>query len=156
VRQRVDVRQAAEILGTTPEAVRKRILRGTLEGDKDEDGKVFVWVDDVQDNGRTLNQDPQTLLEAKDETIQILQERIEAQQRELDQRAEELKRKDHLLAAALERIPAIEAPQPDQSADSDARESSVTASEEQSKGAVPPDVAEGEIKQSFWRRLFGG
>ena len=156
MRQRVDVRQAAEILGTTPEAVRKRILRGTLEGDKDEDGKVFVWVDDVQDNGRTLNQDPQTLLEAKDETIQILQERIEAQQRELDQRAEELKRKDHLLAAALERIPAIEAPQPDQSADSDARESSVTASEEQSKGAVPPDVAEGEIKQSFWRRLFGG
>jgi DNA-directed RNA polymerase specialized sigma24 family protein len=40
-RRRVDLREAAEILGTSVDAVRKRIQRGTLESEK-EDGKVYV------------------------------------------------------------------------------------------------------------------
>jgi hypothetical protein len=35
---------AAERLGITKEAVRKRIARGTLRADKDADGTVLVYV----------------------------------------------------------------------------------------------------------------
>jgi excisionase family DNA binding protein len=38
------VAEAAERLGITKEAVRKRIARGTLRADKDPDGTVRVYV----------------------------------------------------------------------------------------------------------------
>ena len=44
-RRRLDLRGAAEVLGTSVDAVRKRIARGTLESEK-VDGKVYVWLDD--------------------------------------------------------------------------------------------------------------
>jgi hypothetical protein len=44
-RRRLDLREAAEILGASVDAVRKRIQRGTLESEK-VDGKVYVWLDD--------------------------------------------------------------------------------------------------------------
>jgi hypothetical protein len=102
-RRRVDLRQAAEILDTTVDAVRKRIKRGSLEGDKGEDGKVYVWLD----LGQTVNPEDvsaATLVQAKDETIALLRQQLE-QEREAN------RENRRLLAAALERIPAIEAPQ---------------------------------------------
>ena len=48
-RQRLDVKQAAEALGISSEGVRKRIKRGSLDSEKDSDGRVWVWLDD----GRT-------------------------------------------------------------------------------------------------------
>src|SRR5215208_7869385 len=44
-RRRLDLRGAAEALGTSVDAVRKRVARGTLESEK-ADGKVYVWLDD--------------------------------------------------------------------------------------------------------------
>jgi hypothetical protein len=53
----------------------------------------------------------------------------------VDKRDEEIRRRDHLLAAALERIPALEAP-PDTTL-SEPRGSRETASEEAAKGYAP-------------------
>jgi hypothetical protein len=43
-RRRLDVKQAAQVLGISTDAVHKRVKRGTLESEKDEAGHVFVWL----------------------------------------------------------------------------------------------------------------
>jgi hypothetical protein len=51
------------------------------------------------------------LLEAKDEAIADLRDRVAFLERQLEDRAEEIRRRDHIIAAITERIPpAIEAP----------------------------------------------
>jgi hypothetical protein len=51
------------------------------------------------------------LLEAKDEIIADLRDRVAFLERQLEDRAEEIRRRDHIIAALTERIPsAIEAP----------------------------------------------
>ena len=42
--ERLTVAEAAERLGITKEAVRKRIHRGTIRSDKDQDGTVRVYI----------------------------------------------------------------------------------------------------------------
>ena|SRR5215208_7212741 len=41
---RVSVSEAATRLGVTPDAVRQRIRRGTIEYDKTEDGRYYVYL----------------------------------------------------------------------------------------------------------------
>jgi hypothetical protein len=132
----LDLGEAAEALGVTREAVRRRAKRGTLESERGGDGKLYVWVDTdhhAADGGR----DPDH--HERDELVEELRDRI----RYLE---EESRRKDHLLAAALERIPpGIEAPP-------ESRESSEPLSEE--PGGV--EDRGDEDRRSWWRRVFGG
>ena len=44
-RQRLTVQEAADHLGTSVDAVRKRVARGSMASDKGEDGRVYVWLD---------------------------------------------------------------------------------------------------------------
>jgi hypothetical protein len=84
------------------------------------------------------------LISAKDETIHILTQQLEA-----ERRANEENRR--IIAALTSRIPAIEAP-PDE------RESPQTAQEEP-EGAKPrPDAPGGQegVRRPWWRRVFGG
>jgi hypothetical protein len=46
---RVSVYQAAEVMGVTVDAIRKRVARGTIPHEKDEDGRVWVILDTDQD-----------------------------------------------------------------------------------------------------------
>src|SRR5215211_822773 len=48
---RVTQREAAERLGVSVEAIRKRVKRGTLRSDKGEDGRRYVYLDDAPDAG---------------------------------------------------------------------------------------------------------
>jgi hypothetical protein len=111
-RQRVDVCEAARILGLSVEAIRKRVQSGTIEHEKEPAGRVWILLDsdwtaqeEVQaTTGRERRdhvQDQDRLLEAKDETIEDLRDRV----RYLEEANRENRR---LLAAALERIPALE------------------------------------------------
>jgi excisionase family DNA binding protein len=103
--RRLTVQEAAEVLGTSVDAVRMRVRRGSLESEKDPDGRVHVWVnDDSTETKPRLDGEPSALISAKDETISTLREQLQAER----QAHAEARR---LLAAALERIPAIEAPQ---------------------------------------------
>lgn len=43
--RKLTVQEAAEILGTSVDAVRMRTRRGSLESEKDPDAWVYVWVD---------------------------------------------------------------------------------------------------------------
>ena len=62
---------------------------------------------------------------------------------------EESRRKDHLLAAALERIPAIEPPA---EVSPEAREATVSASEERNEGRESAEREKVKVQQSWWKR----
>ncbi len=125
----MDVNQAAEALGISTDAVRKRASRGTLDSEKAGDGSLYVWLDNGAPNGMPNGSTPTQA------HLDSLQEHIEFLRRELE-------RKDHLLAAALERIPAIEAPR----AEPEGSEP-LPATEDAQEDAQP---------RSWWRRWFGG
>jgi hypothetical protein len=100
-RRRVGLQTAAELLSISSDAVRKRAKRGTMPHETGEDGRLYVWVD----AGRTGADEPDHDREVRrDELVEELRNRV----RYLE---EGPRRKDHLLAAALERIPAIVPPQ---------------------------------------------
>ncbi len=148
---RVTIQEAARRLGVKEDAIRKRIQRGSLRHEKTEEGRVFVWVDAAQDTAQDTTEDAaqdksrDALLEAKDETISLLREQLQA-----ERRANEENRR--IIAALTSRIPEIEAPR-------DERESPQTPSE--GEGRVEPRPAAGEAQEGterrgFWSRLFGG
>ena len=136
--QRASVREAAELLGTTVDAIRKRVQRGTIPYEKASDGRVWIVLDAVQDSAGhrqdtdTPRSDSAALISAKDETIAALRDQLEAER----QAHAEARR---LLMAALERIPPqLEAPQ-------EARESPETVEEapDRADRAEPPRYGRG-------------
>src|SRR5829696_5457693 len=153
--RRVTVLEAAELLNLTPDAVRARLRRGTLRKERGEDGTLYVVLDDETTDttatGRTTEQPTVALLDAKDQTISHLSEQLEFLRQQLQEEREESRRKDHLLAAALERIPAIEPPD----TPSETRDAPVTASEETGKGSAPPEHQDPSQRRSWWRAFFG-
>jgi hypothetical protein len=139
--RRLNVQQASEALGISVDAVRMRSRRGSLASEH-EDGRLYVWVnvDETYDETGVGNPATRALIEELRGQVTFLRDQLE-------QEREENRRKDHLLAAALERIPAIEAP-PDE------RDASVSASEESGKGPGHPQREEPE-RRSWWQRMFG-
>ena len=98
--QRVPLSEAARILGVSKGAVRQRVRRGTLRADKGDDGRVYVYLD------ASMDPSPYTVdvHAPRDELIAQLRSEVEAWR-------EEPRRKDHIIAGLVERIPpAIEAP----------------------------------------------
>jgi excisionase family DNA binding protein len=108
--QRASVREAAELLGTTVDAIRKRVQRGTIPYEKVPDGRVWILLDTVQDStGHRQDTDrPQSDSGA---LISEMRARIESLERQLEQERQANSEHRRLLAAALERIPPqLEAP----------------------------------------------
>jgi hypothetical protein len=115
--RRLPLREAAEVLGVSKDAVRQRVKRGTIRSDKGEDGRVYVYVDAsseaTTDGVHSTGGAADELLERTEELITTLREQLQAER----QAHAEARR---LLAAALERIPpqlpapedASESPQP--------------------------------------------
>jgi len=156
-RQRVSVDEAARALGLTVDAVRKRVQRGTIEHEKDAAGRVRIILDSPANTSTLQDESPDTtgqagaLIAAKDETIEELRGRVQRLEREVDTRNEEIRRRDHLLAAALERIPAIEAPQ-------EAPEAAETVEEATDRAEARPAAGgaqEATQRRPWWRRVFG-
>src|SRR5918997_3699562 len=131
VLDRLTVSQAADRLGVTQDAVRKRIARGTIRHDKDADGRIFVYLDIFERESETVQDDDQY---RESETVQdggqdrytrSLEDQIDFLRRELE-------RKDTIIMSLTQRIPELEAsPKP--------REGHVTASEAADKGTPPPE-----------------
>jgi chromosome segregation ATPase len=117
----------------TVDAVRKRVQRGTIEHEKDRAGRVRIILDSPDGASTLQDKSPDTtgqtdaLIAAKDETIEELRDRVRRLEREVDTRNEEIRRRDHLLAAALERIP----PQLEAPSEAEASEDAETVEEAQ-------------------------
>jgi hypothetical protein len=115
-----------------------RARRGSLES-KHENGRLYVWLDDDETSVKGA---------AERELIEELREQVSFLRAQLIEEREENRRKDHLLAAALERIPQIEPPQ---NASPDERESPPSASDAPDNDDVPPE----QERRSWWQRWFG-
>ncbi len=156
--QRLTVQEAAEVLGTSVDAVRMRVRRGSLESEKDPDGRVHVWVNgDSTETGPRLDGEPSALISAKDETIRVLSEQL-ASEREARRRADtiivQLTQANAALAA---RVPELEAPQ-----EEEPPEAAEMVEEESATTEVPrPDSegtqeeGQGKVQRPWWRRVFG-
>jgi hypothetical protein len=154
----VSVYQAAEVMGVTVDAIRKRVSRRTIPHERDENGRVWVVLDTDQDTASKVRDTDQpqsdvtTLISAKDETIATLREQIEDLRQERDEWREQARVTDRLLSAALERIP------PQLEAPSEARESPQTVEEEPDRAesrSATEGAQEGVQRPPWWRRIFG-
>lgn len=152
----VPVREAARILGISPEAVRARIQRGTLPREKDSDGTVYVRLDADQLRSYGDTTIDEAVDQSTDQTqlVASLEEQVSFLRAELVTRNEELRRKDHIIAALTERIPELLTP-------ASAREATgapETASEEPYSTHAPPE-GQGQQsppqRRSWWREFFG-
>ena len=107
----LDVNSAAEELGVSTDAVRKRISRGTLRSDR-KDGTVRVWLDDGgTEAGREAQVDGGALVEVLREQAEYLREQL-AEEREARRRADTIiAQLTQANAALAARVPELEAPQ---------------------------------------------
>ncbi len=136
------LKDAAEMLGVSKEAVRKRVQRGTLPSEVGEDGRRYVYLDVVRDAGPPGGDQGHHELRDRDDLVEELRSRVRA----LEEANRENRR---LLAAALERIPAIEAPESPEGAEPQSARGTVP--EEQQEATSRPQ----EEQRSWWRRMFG-
>ncbi len=135
---RVTIQEAARRLGISEGAVRKRVTRGTLEHAKEDDGRIYVYldrdrhrVDDVQDTGVDPNSG--ALISRLEDEVEFLRDQVRRQQEIIAQQAVTMRQ----LSAPSE------APEDVQRA---------AQSEE------PPESTGGPENQSsrpWWRRIIG-
>jgi excisionase family DNA binding protein len=141
----VTTKEAAEALGISVEAVRKRIERGQL-GHERIDGRVYVHLDhDQTKSGPDVEVESTSLKSEMWARIELLEDQL-AQAKERERQANERDQENRrLLAAALERIP------PQLEAPPEPPESPETATVEEAEHR--PGSAE---RVPWWRRMFGG
>ena len=111
---RLTVAEAAETLGISEAGVRERVQRDQIPHERDDDGRVWVWVSpaetrqtrseqghrDTRDKSRDRDET------SRDELVAELRDRVEFLQRELE-------RKDAILLNMTEAIKALSPPTPE-------------------------------------------
>lgn len=144
----LDVGKAAGELGLSTDAVRKRIARGTLVSEE-QDGRRVVWLDDGGTGAGQRRDEPSELVEELRAQNAYLRARLE----EADTRDRENRR---LLAAALERMPELEAPQsPERSEAGDSSPTETSGGVRDQFATGGPESAPQRRERSWWRRIFG-
>jgi hypothetical protein len=145
---RLSVPEAAERLGVTQDAVRKRIHRDAISWEQDGDGRYYVYLGDTEDTTRNTSRETRQDT-SRDTLIVAMQDQIDTLKQEVADWKEEARRKDHLLAAALERIPALEEP-------TEPRQSPESAGAGSPGSTEPYEEQEKQTSRPWWRRVFGG
>jgi exopolyphosphatase/pppGpp-phosphohydrolase len=142
---RLTIQEAARRLGISEGAVRKRVNRGTLLHEKEEDGRVYVYlderdrlgVDDRQDEGVDPNSNA-LISQLRDEVAYL---------------RDENRRKDEIIMQQAMTMRQLTAAPPQGAAET------AETVEEAPEGAEPRSAAGGAQEGSqrpWWRRWFGG
>jgi uncharacterized membrane protein len=141
---RVTIQEAARRFGVSEGAVRKRVTRGTLEHDKEDDGRVYVYlderdtrgVDDVQDTG--VHPVSSALISRLEGEVEFLRDQVRRQQEIIAQQAVTMRQ---LTAAAQE----------------EPTEDAQTVEEEPERAEPRPGApgAQEGAQRPWWRRMFG-
>ncbi|CAA9410045.1 MAG: hypothetical protein AVDCRST_MAG55-1253 [uncultured Rubrobacteraceae bacterium] len=149
---RITVARAAEVLDISQGAVRKRIGRGTIAHDRDESGRVHVYVPASKTVHKTDQDAPSKTDQDTDQDVRIrdLQDQIRFLR-------EELERTHAVVMRLTERIPELE---PAQDPPRDALGS--PQAPPRAKPVPPAPLGEAQAAterpetRSWWRRIFGG
>jgi len=161
--ERLTVAAAAERLGITKEAVRKRIHRGTLRSDRGSDGTVMVYVPASEASSSTSTSPDRELLYVE------MRERIAYLEGQVEEEREARRRADTLLARLMDRMLELEAPPGEPAPFREQPGGPSSAGAGFSREGAPPagdgsqrsgDTAEfpvrGSLTRPWWRRVFGG
>ena len=143
---RLTVAQAAHALGISQDAVRKRIARGTIPHDRDESGRVYVYLSSSETVHKT---DQDTLQDDATKTVQDAY--IRSLEDQIAFLRQELERKDRILLNLTEQIPELEAP-------SEPREVPETVKEQPERAEPRPTATEAQEpvqSRPWWRKLLG-
>jgi len=161
--KRYTVPEAANVLGIGTDAVRKRIARGTIPHEKDDDGRVYVYLDTGHDEGHDTQEPSSTLVESLREQIGYLQgviatrdEELRTRSEELRRRDQDLERRDRIIAALTERIPQALEPPPEPRESPETIEEAQRAEPRSSTEDPQTTRVEPEERRGFWSRLFRG
>jgi predicted ArsR family transcriptional regulator len=142
--RRMPLREAADALGISKDAVRQRIRRDTLRSDKGGDGRVYVYLDASTNDVQAEEHD-------RDDLVDELRDRVRYLESQIEEERDARRRADTLLAQLMQRIPELEAP-------SETRESPETVEEEPESAESRPATggAQESVQRPWWRRVFGG
>jgi hypothetical protein len=142
---RLTIQEAARRLGISEGAVRKRVTRGSLEHDKEDDGRVYVYVDARGRRGVDVGQD-----EGVDPDNNAL---ISHLRDEVAYLRDENRRKDEIIMQQAMTMRQLTAAQPQEPT-----EAAETVEEEPERAEHQPDAggAQEGARRPWWRRLFGG
>ena len=160
--RKLTVSQAAIHLSTTESAIRHRVNRNSIPHEKDEEtNRVYILIEELEGEGiteddqRARDSEPADNGRSTERLIETLTRQLEATQESLRYEREANRENRRLLAAALERIPALEAPQ---EASSEPRGAPETASprSDGASAAAPEGEHEPPHRRSWFYRFFFG
>ncbi len=141
---RLTIQEAARRLGISEGAVRKRVTRGTLRYEKEQDGRIYVYLDAGDRRGVDGGQD-----EGVDPNNNAL---ISQLRDEVAYLRDENRRKDEIIMQQAMTMRQLTAAKPQEPT-----EATETLEEEQERAG--PHSATGEaqegVRRSWWRRMFG-
>jgi excisionase family DNA binding protein len=168
---RLTVAEAAKVLGITESGVRKRVQRSQIPHERDDGGRVWVWVSPGETRQAESRDEPDQSRDEPDQSastfVQMLS-RIEDLREQLaaERRANEENRR--IIAALTSRIPELEAPR-ETASEKPSEAPAVAADEQQGRGPLTHDEGasteptealggpgSGTARGSWWRRMFGG
>ena len=147
--ERLSVAEAAEALGVTRDAIHKRINRGTIEHEKGEDGRFYVFVD-TSTEGLGASTDmsvDKSKVEALERLIDSQHDRIAFLERELDRRGDETTRLHHIVAGLTQANAQLSARVPELEASQEATDAAETVEAEPE--GTEPRSAEGEAQEEL-------
>ncbi len=149
-RQRLTVREAAEVLRISQHAIRQRIRRNTLASEKTAAGRVYVLLDrDVEVSGEP-SEDPSGEASGVD-PVQMLREHNQMLREQLAEAHAANRENRRIIAGLIQRVPELESPR-------DHPHDPETVSETPEGTETPPDQGDREMgvqRRSWWRRFFG-
>ncbi len=149
-RQRLTVREAAEVLRISQHAIRQRIRRNTLASEKTAAGRVYVLLDrDVEVSGEP-SEDPSGEASGVD-PVQMLREHNQMLREQLAEAHASNRENRRIIAGLIQRVPSLEPPR-------DEPLGPETVSEEPEGTDAPTDREQAETgvqRRSWWRRFFG-
>jgi hypothetical protein len=156
--------EAARRLGVTENALRKRAQRGSVAAAKGTDGLWYVFLDGLAGRVDGQAMEPSAGLAARlpglatatptarpdrtDDLIASLHSEVDFLRGEVTARSEELRRKDHIIAGFIERLPELAAGEGDPTT----HRSAPGAAERADAG--PDD--QGSLWRRWWRRVTEG
>ena len=150
---RLTVAEAADRLGITEAGVRKRVQRGQIPHDRDDRGRVWVWLspdetrrDEPRD--RDSKSRDERYIRSLEDQVRYLREKLDE---ERQARTEERQRHDMMMAQLTSRIPELAPPTAEETRG--APESATVEAERAEPHPATPGPQEGR-ERPWWRRIF--
>ena len=151
---RLTVTEAAAMMGVTESAVRKRVQRGQIPHDKEDNGRLYVYLDPRESrhlsgkvrDGHASRSRPPGPGQSRDSYVLSLEERVGFLE-------EQARLQTDIIAGLVQRVPELESP-----AAQEPREAPQTTGEDAGGSEPHPDTEgaqEGAERRSWWRRWFG-